>query len=130
MKRRSGYNPKRRLAAVDEWPREHLINLAQQVRYGGNPEHKSKPADFDLQPPTNPRKGKTLCDKVRDFTKAEALALVREGFRRSMVSVQGTVGRKMYGRFWTKKLMKLNWRTANKACIMAMRCPPPTTSGT
>jgi hypothetical protein len=72
--------------------KERLIKLAEQARYGGNPEHKSKPADYCLKPPTNPRSGKTLCDKVREFTRAEALALVRDGFKRGMVSVQSRGG--------------------------------------
>jgi hypothetical protein len=58
------------------------------ARYGGNPEHKSRRADFGLCPPTDPRAGKTLCDKVQDFTKAAALGLLRAGIRRGMISVQ------------------------------------------
>jgi hypothetical protein len=88
MKKRTGYNPKRRLAEANALSLEKLTKLAEEAGYGGNPEHKSKPADFCLVPATNPRPGKTLCDKVRDFTKAEALGLVRAGFKRGMVSVQ------------------------------------------
>jgi hypothetical protein len=88
MKKRRGYNPKRRLAPTGSWPTEVLGELAKVVRYGGNPEHKSKPSDFCLHPPANPRPGKTLSDKVREFTKAEALELLRDGVKRGMVSVQ------------------------------------------
>jgi hypothetical protein len=88
MKKRRGYNPKRCLAPTAHWPRQVLDELVQHVSYGGNPEHKSRPGDFGLHPPTNPRPGKTLCDKVREFSKADALELVRAGMRRCMVSVQ------------------------------------------
>jgi hypothetical protein len=88
MRKRRGYNPKRRLALADTWSKERLTEFAEQFRYGGNPEHKSQPSDFCLSPPMNPRPGKTLCDKVRQFTKADAIELVRAGFKRGMVSIQ------------------------------------------
>ena len=50
----------------------------------------SKPSDFGLTPPTSPRAGKTLCDKSRDFSRAEALQLLNDGFVRGMVSVSST----------------------------------------
>jgi hypothetical protein len=88
MKRRTAYNPKRRIADSDAWPADRRKAYAERVRYTGNPEHKAKPGDFGLEPPTNPRPGKTLCDKVREFSKAEAEKLLRVGIGRGMVSVQ------------------------------------------
>jgi hypothetical protein len=88
MKRRDGYNPKRRISPAEDVPLEAREKWEKIALYGGNPEHKMKPSDFGLTPPTNPRAGKTLCDKKRDFRKAEALQLLREGFTRGMVSSQ------------------------------------------
>lgn len=88
MKKRTGYNPKRRLATADAEAVALLQPCACTARYGGNPEHKSKPSDFGLVPPTSPRAGKTLCDKTRDFSKAEALQLLSGGFIKGMVSLQ------------------------------------------
>jgi hypothetical protein len=88
MRRRDGYNPKRRICPFDEVSLEARQNWAAAASYGGNPEHKSKPSDFGLTPPTNPRAGKTLCDKLQDFKKAQALQLLNNGFVRGMVSCQ------------------------------------------
>lgn len=86
MKKRAGYNPKRRLAAVDEWPEVRRQDMAAKVRYGGNPEHKLRPASYNLAPPANPRPGKTLCDATGDFPKERAEQVLRDGFLRGMVS--------------------------------------------
>jgi hypothetical protein len=88
MKRRNAFNPKRSLAPFDAKPTEILKELASKAGYGGNPEHKSKPSDFGLTPPTNPRAGKTLCDKARDFSKSDAQQLLNCGFVRGMISLQ------------------------------------------
>ena len=88
MKQRTGFNPKRRLAPFDAKPAEIVNELASKAAYGGNPEHKSKPSDFGLTPPTNPRAGKTLCDKARDFSKSEAQELINCGFAKGMISLQ------------------------------------------
>ena len=56
--------------------------------YGGNPEHKRDPGDFNLTPPAAPRPAKSLCDDASVFTRAEALGLLQEGLRRGLVSVQ------------------------------------------
>ncbi len=88
MKRRPGvYNPKRRIAPADSLQREQLVTLAAQVKYGGNPEHKKSPADYELVPPAAPRPGKMLCDGSRAISKAEALALVKTGILKGMISV-------------------------------------------
>jgi hypothetical protein len=88
MKKRTSYNPKRRIADPDAWPFDRRKASADGLRYTGSPVHKSKPADFGLDPPTSPRPGKTLCDKVREFSRAQAQELLRTGLGRAMVSVQ------------------------------------------
>lgn len=65
-----------------------LERLAETVRYGGNPEHKRNPGDFNLSPPSQPRQGKSLCDEVGIFSCKEALRLLKEGIRRGLVSIQ------------------------------------------
>lgn len=65
-----------------------LVQLAGKVSYGGNPEHKKNPGDFKLDPPSQPRQGKSLCDEVDIFSRSEALRLLREGMRRGLVSRQ------------------------------------------
>lgn len=60
--------------------------LAERVGYGGNPEHKRNPGDFGLIPPSAPRADKTLCDAVTIFSRSAALAALREGVRRGLVS--------------------------------------------
>lgn len=90
MKSRYGkFNPKRRLitdAQFEEKCHTGLKELALAVQYGGNPEHKKNPGDFGLQPPSDPRRGKSLCDVARIFQKADALKLLQRGVRRGMVS--------------------------------------------
>jgi len=88
MKRRTSFNPKRRLAPFDPEAADLRLAQANRAKYGGNPEHKSKPSDFGLTPPTSPRPGKTLCDKSRDFSRAEASQLLSDGFIKGMVSLQ------------------------------------------
>lgn len=88
MKSRRGYNPKRRILAAGEWSEEKLKAMAEKASYGGNPEHKSRPNDYQLKPPANPRPGKTLCDEVSEFPKLRAQNLLCAAFLRGMVSVQ------------------------------------------
>ncbi|MBF0296434.1 MAG: hypothetical protein HQL96_14695 [Magnetococcales bacterium] len=86
--RRDTFNPKRKIrpapATNDE--RMRLEELADKVGYGGNPEHKRNPGDFQLTPPSNPRPGKTLCDSVGIITRSDATKLLREGMKRGLVS--------------------------------------------
>lgn len=87
---RRKFNTKRALrppvqTAADQY---RLDALAERVAYGGNPQHKRNPGDFGLTPPAAPRQGKTLCDDVAIFKKAEALRLLRCGVRRGLVSEQ------------------------------------------
>lgn len=86
MKKRTSYNPKRRLAPTDTLLATRLCDLAKQARYGGNPEHKSRPNDYGLTPPSNPRPGKTLCDAAGEFSKERAETLLRSGLNHGMVS--------------------------------------------
>jgi hypothetical protein len=67
---------------------DELARLASCVKYGGNPEHKRNPGDFQLNPPAQPRADKTLCDAVGIFKKSKALWLLQEGVRRGLISEQ------------------------------------------
>jgi hypothetical protein len=89
MKQRSTkFNNKRRLAPLEDWPEMRLASLCKSVRYGGNPEHKKKPGDFNLTPPSCARRGKSLCDSIGIFTRRNALKLLRLGVSRGLVSKQ------------------------------------------
>ncbi|MGQ0664986.1 MAG: hypothetical protein ACT4P2_15675 [Pseudomonadota bacterium] len=90
MRKRKTPNPKRRLRVVPlsaDDPRV-LAELAARVRYGGNPEHKCNPGDFDLSPSSQPRPGKTLCDDAKVFRRVLAIELLRTGVCHGLVSVQ------------------------------------------
>ena len=87
MRARRSFNPKRRLApAPAPARRRELAALAERARYGGNPEHKRNPGDVNLIPPSAPRADKTLCDAVNIFSRSAALAALREGLRRGLIS--------------------------------------------
>lgn len=81
--RRVDFNPKRRIGRLDQGARERL---AEAIRYGGNPEHKRNPGDFGLTPPSSPRADKTLCDSVAIFEREKALALLKAGVMKGLVS--------------------------------------------
>ena len=84
------FNPKRRICPPDRVG-DVLSGLAEalrHLRYTGNPEHKRNPGDYGLQPPSSPRPGKTLCDTVGIFTRAEASKLLRLGLERGVFSEQ------------------------------------------
>lgn len=86
IKKRRTANPKRHIAVS---PAEaDLARLAAAVHYSGNAEHKKNPGDFGFPPPLGPRPGKTLCDGAGIFQRREAVALLREGIRRGLVSRQ------------------------------------------
>ena len=80
---RTDFNPKRRIGRLDPDARDRL---AAAIRYCGNPEHKRNPGDFGLTPPSNPRQDKTLCDTVAVFEREKALALLKAGVMRGLVS--------------------------------------------
>lgn len=87
MKRRyDKFNLKRRIAGPGHWAVQRLEELKASISYGGNPEHKMNPGDFGLEPPADPRQGKSLCDVAQIFTRAEALKLLQAGLDRGLVS--------------------------------------------
>lgn len=90
IKKRRGHNPKRKLASADCWSSDKRQAQAELARYGGNPEHKTRPGDYGLNPPASPRPMKTLCDARRPFLKKEAETLLKEGIKRGMISHIGT----------------------------------------
>ncbi len=87
MRRQVGrFNFKRRIA--DSVTEAELEQWSASLRYGGNPEHKRNPGDFGLRPPAAPRADKSLCDDVGIFSRAEAIAVLRAGLQRGLVSEQ------------------------------------------
>jgi len=87
MRRRHGFNPKRRIAPAGMDAVSDLEELALRARYGGNPEHKRTPADYGLTPPSRPRKGKTLCDGNGPFAKDAAMQLLKSGIAKGLISL-------------------------------------------
>ena len=92
MRRYKKFNPKRRLAPVNSFSNEELDGLANAVKYSGNPEHKRSRGDFDLTPPAQSRRGKSLCDGAKIFKRSDALRYLQEGLRRGAVSEQSVGG--------------------------------------
>lgn len=87
--RRSGqFNPKRRIIGIDEASRLDGNDLAKRVSYGGNLEHKYQPGDYGLGTPPKPRPHKTMCDADGPFQKAHAVALLKTGAEKGMISPQ------------------------------------------
>lgn len=85
-RRRSTFNPKRSLGK--DFDQHELAALAARVNYGGNPEHKRNPGDFNLTPPAQPRANKTLCDGVNIFSRVKAQKLLQLGIKRGLISKQ------------------------------------------
>lgn len=81
-----GNNRKRRIAKCSDFSAEQLARIAEQAQYGGSALHKSKPADYGLDPPVNPRPTKSLCDGLRVVRADEAQRLLLAGIHRGMVS--------------------------------------------
>ena len=80
MRRRDGrFNRKRKIREYDDGKREKYVDWKDKVKYGGNPEHKRNPGDFDLTPPSLPRSAKSLCDNVNIFNKKRALEYLKRG---------------------------------------------------
>jgi hypothetical protein len=87
VKRRDAkYNPKRQIMSLEKCDFSVIAELLDQIRYGGNPEHKFNPGDFDLTPPSYPRKGKSLCDTAEIFSRKEALILLKKGLKAGLIS--------------------------------------------
>ena len=85
VKRRPGhFNPKRAMAAATD--EGQLKLLATKIGYGGNPEHKRRPGDFGVTPQSDPRPHKSLCDATGVFRRDDAIAILRDGVLRGLVS--------------------------------------------
>ena len=67
LRKYNQFNSKRRIKKLTEGELRHCSELAEQVRYGGDPEHKRNPGDFGLTPPNGPRQRKSLCEAVGIF---------------------------------------------------------------
>lgn len=65
---------------------QKLESQLPKIGYTGNPEHKRRPGDYGLVPPAAPRPGKTLCDSVKIFSRADALRLLSTAFERGTFS--------------------------------------------
>ena len=81
-----GNNRKRQIAKHGDFNAEQLARIAAQAQYGGSALHKSKPADYGLDPPVSPRPTKSLCDGLRVVQADEARSLLLAGIHRGMVS--------------------------------------------
>jgi hypothetical protein len=92
MRKRTSYNPKKGLLPADRFDavKEILHEFASKVQYGGNPEHKRNPGDFNLVPPSAPRRGKSLCDDVELFKRSDALKLLRNSLKMGLVDARWT----------------------------------------
>jgi hypothetical protein len=84
--RQNRFNPKSRFTDRTKEKMAALRSLAAKISYGGNPEHKKHPGDFGLTPPSDPRRGKSLCDDVEIFKRSEAIYLLKQGLEKGMVS--------------------------------------------
>jgi hypothetical protein len=104
--KRLKFNPKPALSKTPDLT--HLAPLASKVRYGGKPEHKRNPGDFNLNPPAAPSLDKTLCDEAGILKKGTAIELLREGLRRGLVSAQQRQG-------WPKRVWALHGDIAMEA---------------
>jgi len=85
-KRYNQFNPKRKIKKLTLSELPYYSELAEKVRYGGNPEHKMNPGDFGLTPPSDPRPGKSLCDVVKIFSIKIALERLKAGLQKGLVS--------------------------------------------
>jgi len=86
QRRYKQFNVKRKMKEPAEGDLQQYAELAEEIRYGGNPEHKLNPLDYGLTPPSGPRPGKSLCDTIGKVTKLEALDYFKSGVRKGMVS--------------------------------------------
>jgi hypothetical protein len=86
MQRYKKFNPKRRIAAPELIDRDNRRKLADRLVYSGNPEHKRNPGDFGLIPPSQPRRGKSLCDSAAIYTRSEALRYLKIGLEKGAIS--------------------------------------------
>lgn len=85
---RSRFNFKRRIKHCTIEDISFLNSLFSRISYGGNPQHKKNPGDFGLNPPSDPRPVKSLCDSINVFKRSQALKLLKEGVKRGLISEQ------------------------------------------
>lgn len=88
--KRYKFNPKREILECTPNDIPFLEYLYAKVTYTGNPQHKKNPGKFGLNPPSDPRAMKSLCDEVFVFTPSKALSLLKRGIERGLISVQKT----------------------------------------
>lgn len=90
MKPRRSHNPKKRIrsAPCSAEEKKQLAQLAEKVRYVGNPDHKRNPGDYGLEPPSRPRLGKSLCDTMGNLLHAQAQSMLQQGIARGCISAQ------------------------------------------
>ena len=86
QRRYNQFNAKRRIKKLTDGDLQHYSDIAEQIRYGGNPEHKMNPGDFGLTPPSGPRSGKSLCDTVGVFSRQDALKYLKLGLSKGLIS--------------------------------------------
>lgn len=87
----SKYKPRHRdIVPVEEFAdqKDEYYELGKCALYTGNPVHKKSAGDFALNPPSTPRPDKTLCDAVNILHRAIASRLLKEAFRRGLVSAE------------------------------------------
>jgi hypothetical protein len=69
---------------------DRVRQFAERPKYIGSAYHKLVPGDFKLDPPSAARKTKTLCDDGDVFRFKQALRLLRDGFKKGMISKHST----------------------------------------
>ncbi|MCY4108403.1 MAG: hypothetical protein OXG11_05155 [Chloroflexi bacterium] len=79
---------RRRPAQLGFYTQAELDGFSDIARYDGRSYHKSKPADYGLEPPASPRPTKSLCDDKRIIYLAEARELLESAIRLGMVSAE------------------------------------------
>lgn len=89
--KRSGNNPKRRVADSASIDKTLLHLLSDRVRYVGSGHHKRYPADYGFER-TNPVPTKSLCDAVKPVMLDEARAQLVQGVMRGMISLPAADG--------------------------------------
>ena len=86
QRRPDRFNTKRKIRPPIDQNTGQCECLISKVKYGGNPEHKKNPGDFNLTPPSAPRPAKSLCDTVQIFSRKVAVNCLRNGLKRGMIS--------------------------------------------
>lgn len=87
-RRKNSSNLKRKLQKHVDLDFNQCRQLAEEARYGGNPEHKRNPGDFALNPPcgAGSRPNKSFCDDAGIVSRRDALKHLRSGLANGMIS--------------------------------------------